>query len=165
MTPRRPRPQAPTDSAARDEVRALYAEVDAAYAGTSCPGTTECCRFGRTGREPYVTPLELALLVPAMKHRPGSARRRPLPLHQVNPELPPAVDERACPLLDEQARCRVYAARPLGCRTYFCHRAQGDGAVTHRHVLEFVRKLREISARHGLSAEGRPLSRALAALR
>ena len=36
-------------------------EVDALYADWSCPSSTECCRFGVTGRQPYLTSIEALL--------------------------------------------------------------------------------------------------------
>jgi Fe-S-cluster containining protein len=50
-------------------------------------------------------------------------------------KLPPAPadEERTCPFLVE-ARCSIYASRPLGCRTYFCARVTGPGAPP-RHAL------------------------------
>ena len=48
------------------ELSALFAETDALFAGSSCPGSTECCRFGVTGREPYVTSVELSAIARAV---------------------------------------------------------------------------------------------------
>ena len=58
------------------ELERFYADVDALYAGTSCPGSTECCRFAITGREPYVTGVELALLRRAIAQRSGKKADR-----------------------------------------------------------------------------------------
>ncbi|MBM4358524.1 MAG: hypothetical protein FJ096_10500, partial [Deltaproteobacteria bacterium] len=62
--PRRTRPS-PTDAEREherellDELGTIYRDVDEAYAGHRCPTSTDCCRFGVTGREPYVTSVEL----------------------------------------------------------------------------------------------------------
>lgn len=70
-----------------------------------------------TGREPSVTQAEWELVVADVK-RQGR-------------KLPPLNDDvdGRCPfLIDHQGgggRCSVYAARPLGCRTFFCERAKG----------------------------------------
>ena len=53
-----------------DALRALYAEVESALAGWSCDASTDCCHFGRTGREPYLWPNEWALLERALRGRP-----------------------------------------------------------------------------------------------
>jgi Fe-S-cluster containining protein len=138
------------------ELEALYREVDAAFAGWSCPASTECCRFGVTGREPYVTSVELALLeraVAARGGRPKASRDKRLPL----------ANERPCPLLSSDGRCTVYASRPLGCRTFYCERADaGHGhAVAHREITAFVRAVQKIAARHRPDGDrGRPLTRA-----
>ena len=144
------------------ELESLYAEVDAAFAATSCPGTTECCRFGRTGREPYVTSLEAALVMRAVRRRGNTLPARPGPLHETHRELPVVRDERACPLLDPEGRCSIYGQRPFGCRTFYCERATSLSPVRHKAVVDFVRRLKDLAARHEPRGdEGRPLTRAL----
>jgi Fe-S-cluster containining protein len=142
------------------ELVALYARVDALYADWSCPGSTECCRFGITGRQPYVTAIELSLIRHALARRGGplSARRRALPLHA------DAADERTCALLDRSGRCSVYAQRPLGCRTFYCGRAQRGAGPTREDLRELVHELQDLAARHQLGGElARPLMHALEA--
>jgi Fe-S-cluster containining protein len=142
------------------ELVALYERVDALYADWSCPGTTECCRFGITGRQPYVTGIELRLVRHALARRGGplAARRRALPLHREGP------DERTCPLLDRSGRCAVYAERPLGCRTFFCDRAQRGAGPSREELRELVRELQDLAARHQMGGElARPLTHALEA--
>lgn len=153
------------------ELEAVLASADQAFAGWSCPASTECCRFGVTGREPYVTSIEIALIRRAIAARggakswkragslaPGSdaADRRALPL---------VTDERRCPMLTDAGRCSIYAARPLGCRTFFCDRASPAGRVRHREISALVRDVQAIAARHQPQGDqGRPLTRALADL-
>lgn len=152
-----PKKRAPRDERLLfDELAALYREADALHAGHSCPGTTECCRFHITGREPYVTTVEVALLRRAIAARGGdlSQKRRALPL---------IADEGTCPLLTVERKCAVYADRPLGCRTYWCDRASADHRVRQPALNELVRKIRELAERHAPHAvQGRPLRRALA---
>jgi uncharacterized protein len=97
-----------------DALRRVYADVDRLLEGWSCERSTDCCHFGRTGREPQLWPNEWALLRAALRARPAPRSRR-LPL----------AEERRCPLLGDDDRCVAYAARPFGCRTYFCDRASG----------------------------------------
>jgi uncharacterized protein len=140
------------------ELRALYARVDALYRDWRCPGSTECCRFGITGRQPYVTALELSAIRHALARRGGplSAKRRALPMAMT------AERERVCPLLDRDRRCSVYADRPLGCRTYYCARAERGIGPEREELRELVDALRELAARHQLGGElTRPLVRAL----
>jgi uncharacterized protein len=141
-----------------DELRRLYGEVDAQYAGATCPGSTECCRFGVTGRRPYLTSIEAALVRRALAEKglderklPGT-RPRPLPLAGGR-------DERPCPMLDVSGRCRVYAARPFGCRTFYCQRATGE--LPRRGDLRpLLQRLQELAARHERGGEqARPLDR------
>src|SRR5687768_7096346 len=81
-----------------EELRALYRETDALSAGWSCPSSTECCRFGITGREPYVTSLELA----ALRRARGAQAPRAPGAHgpKVRKRALRVVDgERPCPML------------------------------------------------------------------
>lgn len=179
MSGRRPRPGG-SDRAAEDallaELAAILAEVDARFAGWTCDASTTCCRFGLTGREPYVTEIELLAVRRAVARsgrkldlggagsgdvgRGASSRargRRALPVaHEV--------DERRCPLLGADGRCTIYASRPFGCRTFFCDRAIPADPVTQRDINAFVARIRAVAARLGPGAdEGRPLVRALEA--
>jgi hypothetical protein len=141
-----------------DELAALYREVDALYAGWSCPGTTECCRFGITGRQPYVTAIEVSLLERALAQRGASG---PLPKHKRALPLTQDTDrERICPLLDKNGRCSVYAERPFGCRTFYCDRASPGPGPERDELRELVRRLQDLAARHRLGGElARPLLR------
>jgi uncharacterized protein len=148
-----------TGDALLGELAQLYAEVDAHYADWSCPGSTECCRFGITGRQPYVTTIEVALLEHALAARGGglpTKTKRALPLTR-DPQT-----ERICPLLDRAGKCSVYAARPFGCRTFYCSRAERGAGPERDELRELVRRLQELAARHRLGGEqARPLVNAL----
>src|SRR5688572_29569178 len=89
-----------------EELQRLYRDTDALQLGTTCPASTECCRFGITGREPYVTTIEARGIEKAVASNGGplSPKRRALPLAGKS-----AVDERSCPLLTASGRCSVYA--------------------------------------------------------
>jgi Fe-S-cluster containining protein len=141
-----------------DELRRLYARVDALYADWSCPSSTECCRFGITGRQPYVTSIELSLIRHGLAGRGGplAPRRRALPITR------DAETERVCPLLDRSGACSVYAERPLGCRTFYCGKAQRGLGPEREDLRELVRELQDLAARHELGGElARPITRAL----
>jgi Fe-S-cluster containining protein len=140
------------------ELAALYRDVDAAHEGASCSLSTECCRFGITGREPYVTSIELLAIERALARRGGplAPKRRALPL------VPGSRDERPCPLLGVDGRCAVYADRPFGCRTFFCRRATLLSKPTRAEEKDFVARLRIIASRHVAGGDApRPLSRAI----
>lgn len=156
------------------ELDVVFRELDAKLQGDSCPASTECCRFGITGREPYVTSIEVALVERAIAQRGGSRAlgRAPAPLEGQTPVSRKdkrhlsVVDEEPCPLLDMQGRCSVYAARPFGCRTYFCERAMRSSALGQRDINEFVRRIKDIAARHTVGGDqGKPLRRALTFVR
>jgi len=146
------------DAALLAELAALYREVDALYADWSCPGTTECCRFGVTGRQPYVTSIELAAIRRAIARRgaPLASSKRALPITGDEER------ERICPMLDRSSRCSIYADRPLGCRTFYCDRATAGARATRAELQDVVRKLQDLAARHSLGGDqARPLTRAL----
>nr|AQQ75032.1 hypothetical protein [uncultured bacterium] len=133
------------DDGLLEELRRLYDDTDALLAGTSCPTSTECCRFGITGREPYVTSIEARAIEKAVAANGGalSQRRRALPLAGKS-----RAEERTCPLLAAEGRCSVYAWRPFGCRTFFCERATRGAPLERKRERELVRRLAEIAARH-----------------
>ena len=146
------------------ELRALYARIDGALQGWGCDATTECCRFGVTGREPYPTAVELAELERAVKARGGLPKRRSLPTVS---SARGSRDERPCALLGDDGRCLVYASRPFGCRTFFCERARGpvgeraDSGLPREAIAEVTREIVALSDRFAPSDPGpRPLSRA-----
>ncbi len=143
----------------RAELRAIYARVDATLEGYSCDASTDCCRFGVTGREPYVTPVELAEveLGIAARGMPGRAKRNAR-------SLPVADDERRCPLLDDGGRCRIYDSRPLGCRTFFCERSlrQRKAELPRAELNRAARDIADLAARYAPRDPGaRPFTRAL----
>ena len=152
-------PRAPSARDVRDpllleELRALYADADRLYAGWSCESSTDCCHFGRTGREPYVTTIELALIRDALRRAGRGRPKRSLPMA-----------DRPCELLTSEGRCSIYSARPLGCRTFYCDRATEGESVKHRRVNEMVTRLRELASRYEPRGDlGRPLTRCLAEL-
>jgi Fe-S-cluster containining protein len=163
---RAPRSPSFRDHPLRRELLALYAEAEALLTGVTCDASTDCCRFGVTGREPYPTAIERAELTRGMQA--GGVRLNPT---GTRPRTSPRTrlqvsDERRCPLLDDAGRCRVYQARPFGCRTFFCERgrdASGDPAVLPRRELQALgRRVADLSARFDPRDPGpAPLSRSL----
>lgn len=140
------------------ELATIYHAADELYADHSCPASTECCRFGITGREPYVTSIETAAVVLAVRRNGGlpSKRKRALPLTKE------AEREAICPLLKADGRCAVYAARPLGCRTFWCERTERSQRIPHRQMQDLVHQVRDLALRHESEGDrGRPLRRAL----
>ena len=139
------------------QLRAIYAEVDGLFAGIGCDASTDCCHFGRTGREPYPTAVELAEVERAIRARGGLPKRRSLAL----------AGERRCALLSDEGRCLVYASRPFGCRTFFCERAKGPAGEAPPpqrggEVGRLARAVADLSARYAPNDPGpRPLSRAM----
>ena len=143
------------------ELQALYARVDALYAGWRCPSSSECCRFGITGRQPYVTSIEASAIRHALARRGGllAEHKRALPL------LCAEESERRCPLLNRGGRCSVYAQRPLGCRTFYCNKATRGAGPTRSELSALTCELQELAARHRLGGDAaRPLLSVLESL-
>jgi Fe-S-cluster containining protein len=135
-----------------DELRALYEKTDALFANMSCDASTDCCRFGVTGREPYPTAIEIEFLrraLAATGRKVGAKKRLPVANER----------ERRCPMLSDEGRCIVYEARPFGCRTFFCDRAQGN-APPRADVSRLSNRIADLSASFEPANPGpRPLSR------
>jgi Fe-S-cluster containining protein len=148
----------------RRALLALYAEVDALLADFRCDASTECCQFGVTGREPYPTAVELAEvrhaiaaagIVLARAPSAGGGRGRGDASSSRRGRALPVLDEaRRCPLLSAEGRCRIYASRPFGCRTFFCDRATGPGKMPRVEIQRLSR-----------DPHARPLTGALDVLR
>jgi uncharacterized protein len=120
---------------------AVLQDADRLLDGWRCDCSAECCDFRGSGREPYVTSAEFAILE-ADVARQGR-------------KLPGAREDGLCPFLAADGkRCTVYAARPLGCRTFYCERASGWGAFPRKEIAELPRALEDLSG-----AKGRPLTR------
>jgi Fe-S-cluster containining protein len=154
----RRKPDALREDALLAELRALYRDVDALRAGWSCASSTECCRFAVTGREPYVTSIEVLALENAVARRGGplSAARRALPI-----AFETAAEERVCRFLDRSGRCSVYESRPFGCRTFYCRRRVEAGPPPSREAeRELLGRLKDLAVRHEPGGDAaRPLSR------
>jgi uncharacterized protein len=120
--------RAHAEHAAARALEALYRQADAAWSGFRCPASAECCQLAARGREPWLWGVE------------WDALRRAVP------ELPPPRSDGGCRFLDtEGRRCTAYAARPLGCRTYFCHRATGPARQPAEEMDRLQRRLETIA--------------------
>ena len=123
----------PDAATAIAEVRAIYTELAKRPIERACTLRTECCHFKLTGRTPYLTKGEALTAAKALR---STGRTR--------------VAERtdgACPLLNVQGRCLIYADRPFGCRTHFC--AAAGGPYARREVSDLIHRLEEIDTRLG----------------
>ena len=123
----------------------VLVEADRLLDGWSCDGSAECCDFRGSGREPYVTSPEFALISAEVAKQ---GRKLPAPR-----------ENGLCPFLDDGKRCTIYAARPLGCRTFYCHRASGFGAFPRKEIAQLPRALEDLAG----GEKGRPLTRWLPA--
>lgn len=125
-----PQSKQPKPAPDATKTRALLQLASDVVDGVGCDCSTECCRFGVTGREPWVTRAEWELVLLEVRRQ---GRRLPVPNDDDEGDARGrGRGEGRCPFLDDDGkgggRCRIYAARPLGCRTFFCERAvQADG--------------------------------------
>jgi len=162
------------ERSALESLRALYVEVDALLDGWTCEASTDCCRFGVTGREPYPTAVEVAELERAVRARGGLPKRRSLPVVRAgggdgrDARNARGGDERRCALLSDEGKCLVYASRPFGCRTFFCERASGPAGEAARsgpksEIARLGRAIADVAARFDPRDPGpRPLSKVTA---
>lgn len=103
----------------RGRLQAIYAGADAevAAAGPTCALSGRCCRFHEADHTLFLTAPEAALL-----------------LADAPPPCRPLDDGATCPWQDGRGHCTARAARPLGCRVYYCDPAYAPQApeVTER---------------------------------
>lgn len=128
----------------RGPLTILYAEVDAAVAafGPVCELSGRCCRFKDFDHTLFLSSVEAAVL---LADAPAPAR---------------ALDEGAtCPWQDAAGRCTARAARPLGCRVFFCDPAY----LPHAGDIseQFLGKLKRLVDDLGLPWDYAPLHRHL----
>jgi putative zinc- or iron-chelating protein len=109
----------------------VLGRADRQLEGWSCPRSADCCRFDGTGREPYLTEVEWHL-IEAEVARQGR-------------KLPAEPDDGACPFLTAERRCSIYAARPIGCRTYYCGRAAAAGPYPRAALGALVHELEGVA--------------------
>lgn len=131
--------------AAREEIRAIYADLAERPVLRDCVFRAGCCHFKQTGLVPQLTAGEALLLADGLR---ASGRK----------SIPKRADG-ACPLLHPgTSRCIAYAQRPFGCRTHFCRPA--GGPLPRRDVLDLIRRLEAVDAK--LNGTGpAPLPKAL----
>ena len=140
-------PQQVKDRHALHALEAVYRGIEEAYRGFSCDGSAECCGFPG-GREPHLFPVELLRLEKALA-KEGRA-------------VPPKRSDGVCPLLSADGkRCTVYADRPFGCRTFFCQRVKGPGALPNAKINALSARLTRLSDERDEGANPRRLSELL----
>ena len=126
------------------ETRAVLRQGSATWAQHSCPGTSECCQLAVTQRPPWLWPSEWKVIEARLK-RDGRA-------------LPPARADGGCPLLDAAGkRCTVYEDRPLGCRTYFCHRITGPAKLPGEETNALMERLMALNLEADDGADARSI--------
>ena len=127
-----------------DELRALYAQLDAEVARLApvCQLSGRCCRFREYGHTLFLSAPEVDYL---LSEAPAPVR--------------PLDRRRDLPLAGRRGRCTAREARPLGCRVYFCDPAYQDAAPDLSE--RFIARLKDLADRHGLPWNYAPLHRHL----
>ncbi len=136
----------PADTLAqiRDELRALYRELDQAVslAGPVCQLSGRCCRFKEYDHTLYLSAPEALLLV----------ADAPQPARGLD-------DGETCPWQDAAGRCTARDARPIGCRVFFCDPAFATAAPELSEA--FLGRLKQLASQHAWSWDYAPLHRHL----
>jgi Fe-S-cluster containining protein len=150
----------PSVPAALAEIHARIAE-EVRQRRPLCLASGRCCAFERFGHRLFVTGLEAVWTMDAVVARIGGA-----------PDVA-AVDAALvrgdCPFLVGGRLCGAHLERPLGCRIYFCDRAQGGaGAGWQEELSEALhRALVALHERHAIPyryGEWRAMLRTVAAV-
>jgi uncharacterized protein len=129
---------------AATETRAVLRQASAAWARHTCPGTSECCQLAVTKRPPWLWPSEWKVLEAGLEKA-----KRP---------LPPRRADGGCPFLDAAGlRCTVYEDRPLGCRTFFCHRIEGPAKLPADETNALLERLKGLNLATDDEAEPRSI--------
>lgn len=115
-----------------EDVRAIYAELEARPVARDCLRRNECCQFKLTGLTPYLTKGEALVAARAWR---ASGRK-----------MLPNDSDGKCPVFDPNlGKCLIYADRPFACRTHFC--AAAGGPIARAEVLDLIRRLEAIDVR------------------
>jgi hypothetical protein len=132
------------DPLAGAELRALYKELDADVAelGPVCQVSGRCCRFKEYGHTLFVSTPEAQLL---LESAPEPCR----PLDRGD----------TCPWQNEHGHCTARDSRPMGCRVYYCDPSYERFAYDLSE--RYIRRLKELTDRHGLTWNYAPLHRHL----
>jgi hypothetical protein len=126
------------------DLRQVYVELDAEVARLApvCQISGRCCRFREYGHTLFVSAPEVQYL---LSEAPEPVR--------------PLDEGETCPWQDDRGHCTARAARPLGCRVYFCDPAYQDAAPLLSE--RFIARLKRLAERHGLPWNYAPLHRHL----
>jgi hypothetical protein len=133
-----------TESEWHGALRGLYEQLDQEVArlGPICQLSGRCCRFAEYGHTLFVSAAEVQFLL-----RASPKPHRPLDRGET------------CPWQDSQGRCTARAARPLGCRVYYCDASYQSAAfeISERYITQ----LKRLTENHGLPWNYAPLHRHL----
>lgn len=127
-TPTPPAPGRTTLDQASAALVVLYEALDRdiTRAGPTCELSGRCCRFEAYGHTLFVSRLEVDHLLATA----------PTPIR-------PLDTGQTCPWQDPHNRCTARAARPLGCRVYFCDPTFSDASA--RLSEHYIRALKRIT--------------------
>ncbi|MBL9116678.1 MAG: YkgJ family cysteine cluster protein [Verrucomicrobiaceae bacterium] len=127
------KPSSSLSTALKEQIRQIYADLEARPLPRACQLSGGCCRFKLTGRTPSVTRVE-ALYAAVGVRAAGRTK------------LQPRADG-ACSCLGKDGRCTIYQNRPFGCRTHFCEEA--GGMYPRKHVADLIRRLEALDVSIG----------------
>jgi uncharacterized protein len=134
------------ERAAFDQLRQVYADLEARALPRNCELLTGCCHFRLTGRQPSVTRVEAMYAAKGVR----ASGKKTLPTHA----------DGACPLMAPTGKCTIYEHRPFGCRSHFCEAA--GGMYPRKHVADLIRTMESIDEQMGHREGARPFEGAVA---
>ncbi|MES2596105.1 MAG: YkgJ family cysteine cluster protein [Verrucomicrobiota bacterium] len=117
----------------REEILAIYADLEARPLPRDCQMRTRCCHFRLAGHTPMLTLGEALYAARGVR----ASGRKALKAHP----------DGACPLLGSDGRCTIYQHRPFGCRTHFCQAA--GGMYPRKHVADLIHRLESLDEKLG----------------
>ena len=120
-------------AAGREEIATIYADFERErdVVRPRCDASGTCCRFEAYGHRLFITTIEMAAFVRA-----------------VRVEADPTWDGTGCPY-QRAGRCDAHAVRPFGCRVYFCDPATTDWQQSQYEAMH--ERLRSLHDRLGVA--------------
>lgn len=119
----------------------IYEELnsDLGLQNVNCDACGKCCDFHAFDHVLYASRIEINYI-----------------LENINTPLPKFQDNKTCPFMIDR-HCTVREFRTLGCRVFFCD-TEYKKDLTQDIYNKYYRKIQELSIKHNLNWEYKPLN-------